>query len=81
MRRALGAGLALVVLAAACGGTGQVSTPSASAGGTLAPPPAVHLEVSYSNVIGDELPLWATKEGGFFDKNGLDVNLSSIASA
>ena len=81
MRRALGAGLALVVLAAACGGTGQVSTPSASAGGTLAPPPAVHLEVSYSNVIGDELPLWATKEGGFFDKNGLDVNLSNIASA
>jgi len=80
MRRTLGPALAIVVLAAACGGNGQVSTPSASAGGTLGPP-AVHLEVSYSNVIGDELPLWATKGGGFFDKNGLDVNLSNIASA
>jgi len=37
--------------------------------------------VSYSNIIGDELPLWAAKEGGFFEKNGLDVNLSNIASA
>jgi NitT/TauT family transport system substrate-binding protein len=68
-------------IAAACGGTPQqASGPSASGGATAAPPP-VHLEVSYSNVIGDELPLWATEEGGFFDKNGLDVNLQNIASA
>jgi len=80
MRKTLGPALALV-LAGACGGTPAATTPSASAGGTLAPAPAVHLEVSYSNIIGDELPLWATKEGGFFDKNGLDVTLQNIASA
>src|SRR5438034_10511007 len=79
--RTLGLSFALAIIAAACGGTGgQVAAPTGSAG-SLAPVPPVHLEVSYSNVIGDELPLWATKEGGFFEKNGLDVNLSNIASA
>jgi NitT/TauT family transport system substrate-binding protein len=82
MRRTIGISFALAVIAAACGGTGggPAAAPSASAGGTVAPAP-VHLEVSYSNIIGDELPLWATKEGGFFEKNGLDVNLTNIASA
>lgn len=81
MRRALAISSALLFIAAACGGTGQpASAPSPSPGATPAPPP-VHLEVSYSNIIGDELPLWATKEGGFFEKNGLDVNLVNIASA
>ena len=82
MRRAVGLSLATILMAAACGGTGQpASVPSPSVGATVAPPPPVRLEVSYSNIIGDELPLWATKEGGFFEKNGLDVNLSNIASA
>jgi len=81
VRRTLGLSFALAIIAAACGGTGgQVAAPTGSAG-SLAPVPPVHLEVSYSNVIGDELPLWATKEGGFFEKNSLDVNLSNIASA
>lgn len=80
MRRPLGLAMA-VILAAACGGPGQqVASPTGSAGATQAPPP-VHLEVSCSNIIGDELPLWATKEGGLFEKNGLEVNLSNIASA
>ena len=70
----------MIVLAAACG-SGPAAGPVPSAGGTVAPAPPVHLEVSYSNVIGDELPLWATKEGGFFEKNNLDVNLANIASA
>jgi len=70
-----------ILMAAVCGGTGQpAAAPSVSSGPTAAPPP-IHLEVSYSNIIGDELPLWATKEGGFFEKNSLDVNLSNIASA
>jgi NitT/TauT family transport system substrate-binding protein len=82
MRRTLGLSFALAIIAAACGGTGApVAAPTASAGGTPAPSPAVHLEVSYSNIIGDELPLWATKDGGFFEKNSLDVNLTNIASA
>ncbi len=82
MPRAFGLSIATILVAAACGGTGQpAAAPGASATATLAPTPPVHLEVSYSNIIGDELPLWATKEGGFFERNGLDVNLSNIASA
>ncbi len=87
MRGVLVSALAFVMVTASCGGTGQPAqapTPSAgatAAGGATAAPPPVRLEVSYSNIIGDELPLWATKEGGFFEKNGLDVNLSNIASA
>jgi len=48
-----------------------------------APKPApFKLVVSYSNIIGDELPLWCTKEGGFFDQNALDIgDLQNIASA
>src|SRR5437899_3663089 len=82
MRRVLAISWGILFISAACGGTGQpASAPSPSVGATAAPPPPVHLEVSYSNIIGDELPLWATKEGGFFEKNSLDVNLSNIASA
>jgi NitT/TauT family transport system substrate-binding protein len=82
MKATLAALFGGVVIATACGGTAQPSgAPSASGGATAAPPPPLALQVSYSNIIGDELPLWATKEGGFFDKNGLDVTLSNIASA
>jgi ABC-type nitrate/sulfonate/bicarbonate transport system substrate-binding protein len=81
MHRTLGLSLVLALIAA-CGAP-AATAPSGSAGAsaTLAPAPPVHLEVSYSNIIGDELPLWATKDGGFFEKNNLDVNLSNIASA
>src|SRR5207249_6747434 len=82
VRRTLGLSFALAIIAAACGGTGgQVAAPTGSAG-SLAPVPPVHLEVSYSNIIGDELPLWATNEGGFFEQNALTVaDLQNIASA
>ena len=81
--RGLGPCLLAVLIVAACGGNqpGAVASPSGGASASLAPAPPVHLEVSYSNIIGDELPLWATKEGGFFEKNRLDVNLQNIASA
>src|SRR2546427_10000021 len=86
MRRAVSVPIALALFAGACGGAG-IAPGSASPGGaaataTATPAPApVDLQVSYSNIIGDELPLWATKEGGFFEKNGRDVNLANIASA
>jgi NitT/TauT family transport system substrate-binding protein len=45
-------------------------------------PSPVSVKVSYSNIIGDELPLWATKEGGFFDQSFIDTgDLQNIASA
>ncbi len=68
------------VVAAACGGQTAVPSPSASALATAAPAPA-KLTVSYSNIVGDELPLWIAKEGGYFEKVGLNVDLLNIASA
>jgi NitT/TauT family transport system substrate-binding protein len=87
MRRALALSIATFVLAAACGGSAVAPSPSptvaASAVATPTPKPSpFKLVVSYSNIIGDELPLWATKEGGFFEQNALDVaDLQNIASA
>src|SRR5881296_1119151 len=86
MRRAVSVPIALALFAGACGGAGTAAG-SASPGGaaataTATPAPApVDLQVSYSNVIGDELPLWATKEGGLFEQQKLNVTLQNIASA
>jgi NitT/TauT family transport system substrate-binding protein len=87
MRRALALSVATLVLAAACGGTALAPSPSPTVGGTTAAtatpkPSPFKLVVSYSNIIGDELPLWSTKEGGFFEQNALEVgDLQNIASA
>ncbi len=80
--------IAASVLAAACGGQSATS-PSPTTAATTAPtvavtpkPSPISVKVSYSNIIGDELPLWATKEGGFFDQNFIDTgDLQNIASA
>jgi NitT/TauT family transport system substrate-binding protein len=80
--------IAASVLATACGGQ-SVASPSPTTAATTAPtvavtpkPSPVAVKVSYSNIIGDELPLWATKEGGFFDQNFVDTgDLQNIASA
>jgi len=86
MRRAVSVPIALALLAGACGGAGtapgSASPGGAAATATATPAPApVDLQVSYSNVIGDELPLWATKEGGLFEQQKLNVTLQNIASA
>jgi NitT/TauT family transport system substrate-binding protein len=89
MRRALALSIATLVLAAACGGAPAASSPSPTVGGSSAAsatptpkPSPFKLVVSYSNIIGDELPLWSTKEGGFFEQNALDIgDLQNIASA
>jgi len=80
--------IAASVLATSCGGQSAAS-PSPTVGATTAPtvavtpkPSPISVKVSYSNIIGDELPLWATKEGGFFDQNFIDTGeLQNIASA
>jgi NitT/TauT family transport system substrate-binding protein len=51
------------------------STPSTFSG------PPVALEVSYSNLIADNLPEWQAFESGIFKQNGLDVHLQNIASS
>src|SRR2546425_7530202 len=80
MRRVVSVPIALALLAGACGGAGTAPGSASPASATAAPAP-VDLQVSYSNVIGDELPLWATKEGGFFEQQKLNVTLQNIASA
>jgi NitT/TauT family transport system substrate-binding protein len=88
MRPWLALTLVIGLLAAACGGTPAATTPSATAAtsgsaATATPRPSpVSMKVSFSNIIGDELPLWTTKEAGLFDQNLIDTGeLQNIASA
>jgi len=86
MRAALGLSFAVVFAVACGGGTAVPPTPptsAASAAATATPKPSpFKLAVSYSNIIGDELPLWVTKEGGFFAENALEIgDLENVASA
>ncbi|HLQ35483.1 MAG TPA: ABC transporter substrate-binding protein [Chloroflexota bacterium] len=39
------------------------------------------INVSYSNIVSLELPVWSALEGGIFSKNGLDVNLRLLESS
>lgn len=64
---ALAAGLAL--LAAGCGGGGNSGTSSGSTAFTA----------GYSNVSADDLAAWVAADGGYFKKNGIDVNLTLIS--
>jgi NitT/TauT family transport system substrate-binding protein len=88
LRPVLALSVTAAILAAACGGASPTPAASgapavaASAAPTATPKPKpFDLKVSYSNVIADELPLWATKEGGFFDQENLNVgDLQLIAS-
>src|SRR5438132_615504 len=84
MFRAVGlAALALVITACQAGSaTAPPSAPAAPASAAAAPAPAaVALKVSYSNVIADNLPEWMAYEAGIFKQNGLDVELTNIASS
>lgn len=68
--------VALLALVAACGGaSGGTSSggPGSSGGGSDT------LTISYSEKVGDELPLWIAKDAGIFKKNHLNVTLQYIA--
>ncbi|MDE3193894.1 MAG: ABC transporter substrate-binding protein [Chloroflexota bacterium] len=81
MRGLFALAVSAALLAAACGGAANApAAPSASAAPSpvattkaSAAPASFDLRVSYSNLIADELPLWATNEGGFFKQEGLNV--------
>lgn len=40
---------------------------------------ADHLSIAYAAISAAHLPMWVAKEEGFFDQNGLSVEMSSIA--
>ena len=56
----------------------QTTTTVDNRAATTAPAP---LQVSYSNLIADNLPEWTAYESGIFKQNGLDVHLQNIASS
>ncbi len=79
------------VLTGACSqapaGPAATSAPAAAAtapalAGNAAPTAAgsTKMVISYSNLIGTEIPLWYAAEKGIFTKNGLDVEVTLIES-
>ncbi len=64
--------LITMILVAACGGAKQPTT-------VAAPARRVALKVGYLNVMDDAQAMLA-KDGGFYDKHGLDVDLQLFAS-
>jgi ABC-type nitrate/sulfonate/bicarbonate transport system substrate-binding protein len=88
LRRALLA-LLPVGLLAACAAPSAPGAPRAAAGGPSAAPPAAEpaaptspapmkLTAAYGSISSTQIPLWVTKEQGYFEKYGLDVDLSYI---
>jgi ABC-type nitrate/sulfonate/bicarbonate transport system substrate-binding protein len=52
---------------------------AAAAAKPVASGQAAKLTASYSNISGSNLTLFVTKEGGYFEKNGLDLDLQFIS--
>src|SRR2546425_12809743 len=46
--------------------------------GTMEASPAERIRASYGSVSASTVPIWITKEAGFFEKYGLDVELFFI---
>ncbi|HEX6512552.1 MAG TPA: ABC transporter substrate-binding protein, partial [Chloroflexota bacterium] len=61
--------------------SGAASAKPAASGAAAASGGGAKLVASYSNIVADELPVWIAKEGGCFQKNGLDVTLNYIQSS
>ncbi len=67
----------LALLAVSCGGTASPSPPAAA----TATPAPTKIVVTYGSVAADVLPTYVALEGGFFSRNGLDVDLQLISSS
>ncbi len=77
--------LAAALLAVACGGTTPAATsaPGVGASAASATPnaPPTKIVVTYGSIAADVLPTYVALEGGFFARNGLDVDLQLISSS
>ena len=66
----------LALAVAACGsGSGGSSAESGNNAGSSG---GSKLTISYSQNVGDEIPLWIASDAGYFKKNGLDVTVTNI---
>lgn len=54
---------------------------SASAEASIAPAKPGQVIAAYSEIVSSNAPLWVAKEGGYFQKNGLDVDARLIESS
>lgn len=76
----------LAVAVTALTSCAQVATPAAPTAAPIPPPPTavptavpkVKLRTAFSQLNPDASPAWIAKDAGFFDKNGLDVELIFI---
>ncbi|HEY3470249.1 MAG TPA: ABC transporter substrate-binding protein [Amycolatopsis sp.] len=71
MARAVLAGLLALVLVTGCGALGGSPSPP--------PPSAAKLRVSMMSTI-DTAPFWLAKDGGYFQREGLDVSTTEAAT-
>ena len=78
MHRAARAVAALLLIVVSCGGTAVSPSPGVS---STATPPPTKIVVTYGSVAADVLPTYVALEGGFFLRNGLDVDLQLISSS
>jgi NitT/TauT family transport system substrate-binding protein len=76
------AAVAVLLVLAACGGSAQPAPSIASpAGGSPAAASAApfKLRIIYSAQSIDQVPAWVSLDGGYYQKNGLDVDLQYVA--
>jgi NitT/TauT family transport system substrate-binding protein len=66
---------------AASSGAGASAKPAGSAPASPAASGLLHIDLANSSLSGDAIPMWVAKEGGIFQKNGLDVNIQLISGA
>jgi NitT/TauT family transport system substrate-binding protein len=71
--------VALVLgLGLSCRASDGPSAPASGAG--LGPPAPIKLRAAYTSISGAMAPLWAAYEGGFFEREGLAVEVSAFPS-
>jgi NitT/TauT family transport system substrate-binding protein len=68
-------------MSSAATASGSPATGAAPAGNAAAPapPPRESLRIGYSTTSGSASPFWVAQEGGFFERQGLDVELLFMA--
>jgi ABC-type nitrate/sulfonate/bicarbonate transport system substrate-binding protein len=54
---------------------------SASASASIAPAKPGQVIAAFSEIVSSNAPLWVAKDGGYFEKNGLDVDVRLIESS
>ena len=76
----VGGGLAAALLLAACQGAPAPASQTISSAASPKPAQLVALKSGYTTTSASQAPIWAAKEGGYFEAEGLDVSLTRITA-